>query len=650
MMYNTKLDKMTSRMDTMWPSYRMIRNDEIGDGMLVQFHYKLKVEEVVDLPNDVAGLWVVLRGGGVAEGKERVSLYSIVVVKEDDEAESVLEHLAKCLKVVGEKFGREVPFVVHINRDLNSVYSSHPIPSTSLTRPSPGTSLLHSSPGPLSRPVCLGGTLLTTLTTGCSLCSKGFLSEEDLFAHRKTAKHMKNFLYKYYQEHKDDMLVNPHTLGLSLSIVSADQGVSYTREQGLVEVHSSPDEVKVFKLQLRNEQTQEESGINEDLSRIVVETVGIPRGEEVIKLTDEHNLTTKDEIKIRIRPGKRYKITVTCSSSQVGQYRVPVIAAFYHESNSTREGEEYRLSHIAMELLVKVQTDEIVSMQPVAPFCPPPKFSPWFVYETVKGKAPAMSEVKDNPGPMGKMPLGNYPPNETRARLISNKMQGAGDTKEEMEELVKCRGLLEKNLSEENYTARWELLLHCEQWQEERDIRNFDMEGVTLELERNTSGLVVLEVPGLQENRPSVLRGDKLFVRQAGKGLIEYEGFVHTVGDQVVWLGFSDKLIPKLKIGVRWDVRFSVSTFPISNMHRAVKLAQSLSLTKSIFPSSNFPPPSLTPAPDLQCFDKNVETNPEQLSAVQAIVAAKSGVAPYLVFGPPGTGKTVTLVEAIKQV
>ena len=31
-------------------------------------------------------------------------------------------------------------------------------------------------------------------------------------------------------------------------------------------------------------------------------------------------------------------------------------------------------------------------------------------------------------------------------------------------------------------------------------------------------------------------------------------------------------------------------------------------------------------------------------------MAGSSGQCPYVVFGPPGTGKTVTMVEAIKQV
>lgn len=37
-------------------------------------------------------------------------------------------------------------------------------------------------------------------------------------------------------------------------------------------------------------------------------------------------------------------------------------------------------------------------------------------------------------------------------------------------------------------------------------------------------------------------------------------------------------------------------------------------------------------------FDKQLEDNPEQYQAVQHIVAGSSRPAPYLVFGPPGTG------------
>lgn len=49
-------------------------------------------------------------------------------------------------------------------------------------------------------------------------------------------------------------------------------------------------------------------------------------------------------------------------------------------------------------------------------------------------------------------------------------------------------------------------------------------------------------------------------------------------------------------------------------------------------------------------FNRQLENNPEQHAAIQCIVSGASKPAPYLVFGPPGTGKTITLVEAMNQV
>jgi helicase MOV-10 len=49
-------------------------------------------------------------------------------------------------------------------------------------------------------------------------------------------------------------------------------------------------------------------------------------------------------------------------------------------------------------------------------------------------------------------------------------------------------------------------------------------------------------------------------------------------------------------------------------------------------------------------FDKSIFNNDQQLQAVSHILGKTSGTSPYILFGPPGTGKTATIVEAIKQV
>ena len=42
--------------------------------------------------------------------------------------------------------------------------------------------------------------------------------------------------------------------------------------------------------------------------------------------------------------------------------------------------------------------------------------------------------------------------------------------------------------------------------------------------------------------------------------------------------------------------------------------------------------------------------NTEQLNAVASVLLGAGGSVPYALFGPPGTGKTVTLVECALQV
>uniref|UniRef100_A0A667YRE2 RNA helicase n=1 Tax=Myripristis murdjan TaxID=586833 RepID=A0A667YRE2_9TELE len=215
--------------------------------------------------------------------------------------------------------------------------------------------------------------------------------------------------------------------------------------------------------------------------------------------------------------------------------------------------------------------------------------------------------------------------------------------------------LLESPLSMENYSEKFQLLLYLEELQMDVDIKRYNIPNsekdyASMFKDHVNKKLLVLELPGVSENRPSVLRGDKLLVKPKGEEGVKYLGYVHAVQLDLVKLGFSSKLLDRFVEGMQFSVEFTVNRLVMRIQHRAAELASTLRLGEVLFPDRatlSYQQPEL---PRLSLFDRKLERNPEQYKAVQHIVAGSSKPAPYLVFGPPGTGKTVTLVEAIKQI
>uniref|UniRef100_A0A3Q3WQ27 RNA helicase n=1 Tax=Mola mola TaxID=94237 RepID=A0A3Q3WQ27_MOLML len=212
--------------------------------------------------------------------------------------------------------------------------------------------------------------------------------------------------------------------------------------------------------------------------------------------------------------------------------------------------------------------------------------------------------------------------------------------------------LLEQPLSWENYAAKFQLLLHLEEQQMEVDMKRYNIpnnerKDAIMTRDRVNQKLLVLEVPGVSENRPSVLRGDSLLVYPAEKEKVKYRGYVHSVQLDSVKLGFSSQLLDFFVDNLKFNVEFTINRLTLRVQHRAAELAVKFRLGEVLFPAA--PAFSSHRGFSLLVY-RDLEKNREQYQAVQHIVAGTSKPAPYLVFGPPGTGKTVTLVEAIKQI
>ncbi|XP_046896067.1 putative helicase mov-10-B.1 [Hypomesus transpacificus] len=345
-------------------------------------------------------------------------------------------------------------------------------------------------------------------------------------------------------------------------------------------------------------------------------------------LEDEHKVTRANPL--QLLPGVRYEIQVKFKPRMVGFY--PATLAFEFKTDLLPSTPAF---HIVRFLEAQCVTSLARELAPTAPYRRRPITASNSQYFTVEDGEPPESTAKLHLVQV--VPLKDY---KVPAYVM---------------ELVRGnRPVLEGALSWENYSQKFQLLLYLEELQMEVDIKKYNMTNQPMHFHPTNKRFLVLDVPGVSENRPSVLRGDALLVTKTAEasrgsaGLVKYKGFVYRVELETIQLNFNKKLLASFIDGMQFNVEFTVSRLITRLQQRAVEMASQYKLGEVLFPSEkdSVPMPDL---PDLRLYDAKLEKNPEQLRAIQNIVAGSSRPAPYLVFGPPGTGKTVTVVEAIKQ-
>ncbi|KAK7047873.1 hypothetical protein VNI00_006201 [Paramarasmius palmivorus] len=234
-------------------------------------------------------------------------------------------------------------------------------------------------------------------------------------------------------------------------------------------------------------------------------------------------------------------------------------------------------------------------------------------HEVIEGEMPPSTKAIPY---IGALPRAKIPIHVERA------LGGSGSTKEIVEHLQKI--YLPKILNGESYGKHFKHLL----WAEE-----FQMD---------------LSVPGLAEKRPSVLVGDRMLVQRVGSARGRwYEGGVHVVRKEEVGLKFHSSFLPTSSPRDRHLVRFKLNRIPIRRQHQALDSA--FTQERVLFPSHEHLRPVSYPPLGNRTFNPLIASNTRQMQAVTSIVRMPSGSVPFVIFGPPGTGKTVTMVEAVLQ-
>ncbi|KAK4883503.1 hypothetical protein RN001_006822 [Aquatica leii] len=224
-------------------------------------------------------------------------------------------------------------------------------------------------------------------------------------------------------------------------------------------------------------------------------------------------------------------------------------------------------------------------------------------------------------------------------------------TSEEIIRLQELRSLIEPGyVTKDNYNDFFHIALWCDEMGAELMLQRYNMEQVTMKLLPNN--ILELDVPGLAEKRPSLVNGDIVNIRLHNDHTA-YKGVIRTVNNLNIWIaGVDSELLEIISPDTELDVSFQLGRLPLERMHAGVDQCVSKGLLSYFFPDESLGSRRMTVdrIPNYEFINTNVCNNTEQRIAVENIVQTKSCVAPYIVFGPPGTGKTITIVEAILQI
>ncbi|KAH7327647.1 AAA domain-containing protein [Rhizoctonia solani] len=188
-------------------------------------------------------------------------------------------------------------------------------------------------------------------------------------------------------------------------------------------------------------------------------------------------------------------------------------------------------------------------------------------------------------------------------------------------------------LDMDTFQQHWSNLVHAEHIQAELDLKEFDMDDVTLQ---RTGNSYRLTVPGLSEKRPSVIVGDRIHVHpHSAPEKVWYRGIVHEIETGTVLVAFN-KAFPH-NPGALYDVQFVLNPVPFKRMIQALSL--DTKRREVLFPqvedvtAASFETQNLDET-EMELYNEIIGSNEEQRHAINKVVHLPPGSPPYIVFGP----------------
>lgn len=223
-----------------------------------------------------------------------------------------------------------------------------------------------------------------------------------------------------------------------------------------------------------------------------------------------------------------------------------------------------------------------------------------------------------------------------------------------------------------NYKRCFQALLHLEEIALDHEFRKYDRSCVHFTRENTADGqYLAVRMENVMESRPSIIVGDKVYAQciseeinylngdnQGNQKAMLYEGFIHKIKQNRLLIKFGDNFHQRYN-GEDYRCHFKFTRSQFIKQHNAIETVND---PKILFPSQVNVcdmlqlDVSMSPGNELVSNYRNrvlpwynKQLNPIQKKAIECILRGESRPMPYIIFGPPGTGKTSTIVELILQ-
>ncbi|XP_037939498.1 probable RNA helicase armi [Teleopsis dalmanni] len=220
---------------------------------------------------------------------------------------------------------------------------------------------------------------------------------------------------------------------------------------------------------------------------------------------------------------------------------------------------------------------------------------------------------------------------------------------------------VKEELTARNYVTKFQVLLHLEEIEYFVTFRNYDMERAHF---TRVGEYLSLVIENLAERRPSLVLGDTVHASnpwELGEPTARtYEGSIHKVLFDRIYLKFNASFQNNYN-GEDYRLEFFFSRYGFRKQHHSIVKAVTHLGEDFLFPTRIKTRPNAQLAINLNADDDlilegkkhdwvNSKLNSIQKRAVYNILRGEAYNMPYIIFGPPGTGKTVTLIETIIQI